>query len=130
MRGLLILLSLSFQIIIVTAQDNKIDGKWTGIDDKGDSAIITFSSNTMIMEFEGDKASPCDYKIDYTKDPIWIDLIMKNENQEEAIPALVKFLDANTIKWELFPFASSRPTKFSSESNEINETTIILIRIK
>ena len=130
MRVFLIFLCLSFQIIIISAQDNKVDGKWTGIDEKGDLAVLTFSSNTVVMEFEGEQASPFDYKIDYTKDPIWIDLIMKNENQKEIIPALIKFLDSNTIKWEVFPFTSSRPIKFSSESNEINETTIILKRIQ
>ena len=130
MKRILALLFFGLQIIAVSAQDYKIDGKWTGIDDKGDSAIIIFSANKAIMEFGGEQASSFDYKINYTTNPISMDLIMKNEVQEEVIPALIKFLDANTIKWELFPYASSRPIKYSSESNEINETTIILKRIE
>jgi uncharacterized protein (TIGR03067 family) len=130
MKALLIFLCLSLQIINSAAQYNKVDGKWTGTDETGDSAVLTFSGKTLIMEYEGEQASPCDYKIDYTKDPIWIDLIMKNEDQNEVIPALIKFIDDNTIKLEVFPFASSRPVKFSSESNELNENTIILKRIQ
>ena len=130
MKRVLLFLCFSLQIIIVSAQENKIDGKWTGIDDHGDSAIIVFSGSSAYMEFQGEKGSPFDYKIDYSKNPIYMDLIMKNEDEEEIIPALLKFLDSNTIKWELFPYATSRPIKFSSESNEINETTMILTRVK
>ena len=130
MYRFIIVIFFSFQVIIVSAQENSIEGKWTGIDDKGESAIITFYSNTATMEFGGEKASPFDYEIDYTKDPIRINLIMKNEKQQVVIPALVKFLDSNKIKWEVFPYATTTPLNFSSESNEINETTIVLTRIK
>jgi hypothetical protein len=130
MKRLLIFTFLIFHVIIASAQENRIDGKWTGIDEKGDSAVITFKFNTTIMEFGGEVASTFDYKIDYTKDPIWMELIFKNENQKEVINALVRFIDADKIKWELFPYATSIPIKFTSESNETNETTMILTRVK
>jgi uncharacterized protein (TIGR03067 family) len=112
------------------AQNSKLTGTWQGVDEKKQTGAVEFKEKTLIFNFNGQISSPCSYKADFTKNPVWMDIVMKNDSKSMTMYALVKFIDGNTIKWEMFPGATARPTKFSSASNEVNSTTIILKKVK
>ena len=69
----------------------------------------------------------CDYKVNYDKDPIAINLVAKPNGKTIIMFGLIKFIDSNTIKWEVFPMADKQPNKFSN--NSMN-TSVILKRSK
>src|SRR5687768_13263719 len=111
-------------------QNHKLVGEWIGVDEKNDSAVIIFKKNTMLMNAHGQISSEQTYIVDYSKNPFQLDCIIVHGSKKRTLFSLVEFIDDNTIKWETFPGSKNRPTKFTNESKEINNTTIILQRIE
>jgi hypothetical protein len=105
-------------------KNNSIIGKWTGTDDKNQTGGIEFLSNGTAKLIVMEQEMPInEYKVDYSKDPIWIDLIVKNNDQARTLFGLITFIDSTTIKWEVFPVPTdNRPSKFTDNS----DTTVIL----
>lgn len=127
MKKLLILIFL-FSIHLVNAQqkNNTIIGKWIGKDEKSETGGIQFSNNkTAKLLMMGKEMPITEYKVDYSKNPIWVDLIVKRNGKVMTLFGLIEFIDLNTIKWEVFPMANKRPTLFSGKSEN---TSIILKR--
>ena len=86
---------------------------------------ITFGDSTnVIVNFPGQGIVECTYKADTTKDPIWFDLYIKVANDNKPLKGLVKFIDANTLKWQLF-LGVERPADFVEETKK---NTVILKR--
>ena len=75
-----------------------------------------------------EKIPVSEYKVDYSKNPIWVDLIGKNKKNGQimALFGLIEFVDSTTIKWEVFPTEEKRPEKFS----EKNKTKAIILHKK
>jgi hypothetical protein len=127
MKKLLILI-IFFTIHSANAQqnNNSIIGKWIGQDERSESGGIEFSINkTAKLLMMGKEMPITAYKVDYSKNPIWIDLIIKRNGQMMTLFGLLEFVDSNTIRWEVFPMANKRPTTFSGKSEN---TSIILKR--
>ena len=62
------------------------------------------------------KEMPFDYKVNYEKDPVNISLIAKPKGKTLTMYGLIKFIDADTIKWELFPMVDKQPSVFSKNA--------------
>ena len=126
MKKLLILMIL-FSIHSVNAQqkNNSIIGKWIGTDERSETGGIEFSNNnTAKLLMMGKEMPITEYKVDYSKNPIWVDLIVKKNGQTMTLFGLIEFIDPNTIRWEVFPMANKRPITFSGKS----ETTSIILK--
>jgi len=106
-------------------KSNSIIGKWTGIDDKNQTGGIEFlADGTARLIVQGQEMPSVEFKVDYSKDPIWVDLIVRNNDQTQTLVGLIAFIDSNTITWEIFPGSKvdDRPTKFTGNT----DTSVIL----
>lgn len=121
-------LLLTFNILSAQNKGYSIIGKWIATDEKKITGGIEFISNGKARLLMLGKEMPqCDYKIDYEKDPISIKLITKQNGETRIMYSLIKFIDKETIKWEIFPAAEKQPTEFSNNSVH---TSVILIKSK
>lgn len=128
MKKLLILIVL-FSVHSVNAQqkNNSIIGKWIGTDERSETGGIEFLNNkTAKLLMMGKEIPITEYKVDYSKNPIWVDLIVKRNGQTMTLFGLIEFIDSNTIRWEVFPMANKRPITFSGK----NESTSIILKRK
>ena len=125
MKKLLILIFLfSLQSINAQQKNNSIIGKWIGTDERSEAGGIEFSINkTAKLLMMGKEMPITEYKVDYSKSPIWVDLILKRNGQTMTLFGLIEFIDSNTIRWEVSPMANKRPITFSGKSEN---TSIIL----
>lgn len=126
MRYFVILFLICFSSYAFGQQNDKsVVGKWIGTDEKNQTGGIQFlNDGTAKLLMMGQEMPITEYKVDYSKDPIWIDLIMKNKGQTRTLYGLIAFIDSTTIKWEVFPMANnSRPVKFSEKTTD---TAVIL----
>lgn len=125
---IIITLFLTFNILSAQNKANSIIGKWIGTDEKNMTAGIEFIENgkARLLMF-GKEMPQCDYTVNYDKDPIAINLIAKPNGKTIIMYGLIKFIDSETIKWEVFPAAEKQPTKFSNNSVG---TSVILKRSK
>ena len=119
---------LTFNLLSAQNKENSIIGKWIGTDERNQTAGIEFVENgkAKLLMF-GKEMPQCEYKVNYDKDPIAINLVAKPNGKTMIMYGLIKFIDADTIKWEMFPMTEIQPNKFSN--NSMN-TSVILKRSK
>lgn len=119
-------LILSLSTFHASAQINdRFDGKWENNDSLKLISYLSFiDSSGVYLALPGQGTIECIYKTDTSKDPIWFDLFIKSAGDDKVIKGLIKFIDENTMKWELF-WGSDRPADFT---NETKENTVILKR--
>ncbi|ESU19844.1 hypothetical protein FEDK69T_31000 [Flavobacterium enshiense DK69] len=113
-------------------------GEWTGTDkgekgslilNEGNSAVFVIGNQVLggkNFEINGVKAS-LEYEIDYSKNPIWLDLVLYEKEQKiekGRMRGIVRFLTDTKMEYRVSfnPF-SDRFTKFDSEDKE---NTIVL----
>lgn len=115
-------------------------GTWKGTDsndkigtlvlDSSGYATMTIDNETfggMDFEMKGDRAE-CKYEIDYSKTPIWLDMVMYNkENHQEMrrLNGIVKFITDNKIIYRI-SFGGGRYDKFDPNDKD---DTIVLERV-
>jgi hypothetical protein len=126
-KNLLILLLIgSFSMLHAQKKENSILGKWKGTDARTEKGGIEFlRDGTAKVMFMGQPLPINQYKVDSSKDPMPISLMVKRGGQEMTIYGLMKFIDKDTIKWEVFPMAQKQPTAFSDNAAD---TSVILKR--
>ena len=66
----------------------------------------------------GEKKSIIDYKIDFTKSPIWFDFSTKDSTSTLRVKSLLQIIGDDMIKWQLF-IEEDRPNHFSSAKGEL-----------
>ena len=120
----LVLLFLLFSLHAVQAQQNdkSLLGKWIG-EDKSKVVVVEFTENKTATLLMMGSPIPVEYKADYSKNPIWVDFTIKNMGQTMNLFGLVEFIDAKTIKWEVFPMGAERQTAFTLKKD--SSTTIL-----
>jgi hypothetical protein len=107
-------------------------GEWKGTDNSGKSAsLILDKSNHAVLvqenqviggnEFEinGIKGE-CKYEIDYTKNPIWLDLVIYEQGKAQEIGRLkgiIRFITEDKIEYRV-NFDGERFDKFDSDDKE------------
>jgi hypothetical protein len=107
----------AFNLLSAQNKENTITGKWIGTDETNQTRGIEFSADgkARLLMF-GEELPQCDYKANYQTDPIEISLIVKRNGKEIVAYGLIKFIDTNTIKWEMFPMVKKQPKTFSEGS--------------
>ncbi len=86
-------------------------GVWSGVDGANMKGVIAFRENgTGTMEFDKN-AYDFEYCFDYSKRPVWLDLIYTREGKPFRARLIVKFPDENQLHWYTF-FSEERPDKF------------------
>ena len=107
----ILLLFIFFSLHFVNAQQNKnsLIGKWIGVSGENVTGGIEFSINkTAKLLIKDKELSVKEYEVDYSKNPIWVDLIVEKNGQTFTLFGLAEFVDAKTIKWEIFPTRNKR----------------------
>lgn len=125
---ILLLIICAFNFINAQEKTNSIIGKWIGVDERNESGVIEFLDNGKAkLSVMGREMPAGEYKTDFSKNPIWINITIKNKGKSMILYGLAKFIDKDTIKWEVFPMLDKQPKDFSK--NSIN-TIVILKRSK
>lgn len=102
-----------------TKKFRDIIGHWeiAGEQNAGASLQINDSSS-IVLNYMGEKRIITDYKIDFTKSPIWFDFSTKDSTSMLSIKSLLQIMGDDTIKWQLF-IDEDRPNHFSSTKGEL-----------
>lgn len=129
MKRQIIIIVMLFTVNLLSAQTkvNTLVGKWIGTDERNETAGIEFNENGKAKLLLYGKEMPFEYKANYAKDPITITFTAKPKGKILTMYGLIKFIDSDTLKWELFPMADKQPYAFSK--NPVG-TSIILNRSK
>ncbi len=88
------------------------------------TAIVFREDGTGNISFDY-QDSDFKYVIDYSKKPVWLDLIYSREGKPYRAKMIVQFLDNNQLKWRTF-FNEKRPTEFIPKDPD---NTITLNRV-
>ena len=122
MKQVLIVMAACLLSISASTQIKKfgdIIGIWdiTGEQNAGASLQI-IDSSTIVLTYMGERKNITDYKIDFTKSPIWFDFSTKDSTSTLQVKSLLQILGDNMIKWQLF-VDEDRPDHFSSSKGEL-----------
>ena len=119
--------------------EEKHIGEWKGesmgevgslVLDKTNNAVFFIGNEVMGGEnfvFHG-KRGNCKYEIDYSKNPIWLDIVVYEQDKTEEIVRLkgiVRFITDNKIEYRL----SFDGNRFDNFDPEDKENTIVLDRV-
>ena len=86
-------------------------GTWSGVDSQNMKGVVTFRENgTGTMEF-GNHAYDFQYCFDYSKRPVWLDLLYSREGKPFQARLIVQYVDENHLQWYTF-FSEKRPEGF------------------
>jgi hypothetical protein len=101
------------------SQTNNIIGKWENIGIKNSINGFEFKSdNTAVMYDDKNEASPIfTLKMDYGKNPIWLDMQLEKNGMLVEFYGLVEFKDAKTINLKIYRgHYEVHPVSFSESS--------------
>jgi hypothetical protein len=137
----IIVVATIISLVNCSSENNRHIGEWKGTDNTGKTVILILNkTNHAVLvldnqvlggeEFEinGIKAE-CKYEIDYSKNPIWLDLVAleKGKAQEKGrFKGIVKFITDHKIEYRV-NFSGERFDKFDPEDKE---NTIVLDKTK
>ena len=94
-------------------------GRWEIIDQQGTNATLEIiDSSAILLTYNGEKKKIIDYKIDFTKSPIWFDFSTSDTSSVVAVKSILEILSDNMIKWQLF-VDEDRTPYFSSTKGEM-----------
>jgi len=117
-KNLLAILLILFSISAFAQHTQKdLLGHWVGADIANMPAAITFlDGNQVIVAINGTAMPPYKYTIDLPKNPAKLDIKMtKPDGTEATLLGFLLFVDANTIKWQIFP-DGNRPAAYDEKS--------------
>ena len=123
MKKLLLVLAIAFFSIEGIAQQKKMKdlvGHWEIVGDTNNTATLdVVDSSTIILSYNGEKRKIIDYKIDFTRSPIWFDFSAPDDSSSViAVKSLIEIMNDNMIKWQLF-VDEERTPYFSSSKGEL-----------
>ena len=102
-------------------------GKWEGTDEKNITASLTFLDSTkVVLSMLGSSKPPFNYVVDLSNDPGTLDLSVETPGRKITLIGLIKFLDNDTVKWQIFLDGKKR-TNFDTK---IHDSIIVLKRVK
>jgi len=102
-------------------------GKWQGTDEKNEKGSLRFidSSKIAVSMMSGPELE-MNYKIDFSKDPMWLDLYRKDAPTQIMLKGLIRLNSKNELKWQVFP-DGKRPADFMIDRSG---TSLILQRVQ
>ena len=94
-------------------------GRWEIIDQQGSNATLEIiDSSAILLSYNGEKKKIIDYKIDFTRSPIWFDFSTSDTSSVVTVKSILEILNDNMIKWQLF-VDEDRTPHFSSTKGEM-----------
>lgn len=130
MRKQIIIFTMLFALNFLNAQDkaNTIIGKWMATENGQTAGIEFLKSGKANLLTSGKVMQTCDYTVNYKKAPAAVSLIIdRKDGKKMTIYGLIKFINPNSIKWEIFPMAETQPKVFSEGSTG---KSVVLKRVK
>lgn len=122
MKKLFVIMSACLLSLTASAQTKKfrdIIGNWEIAGEQNTGASLQImDSSAIVLTYMGEKRIITDYKIDFTKSPIWFDFTTKDSASMLSIKSLLQIIGDDTIKWQLF-IDEDRPNHFSSTKGEL-----------
>jgi hypothetical protein len=122
MKKILFVLIILFSAISAFNQQKNLKnliGRWEIIDAQNSGASLeVIDSSTIILSFNGEMKKITDYKIDFTKSPIWFDFSTSDTSSIVAVKSLLEIINDNTIRWQLF-VDEERMAHFTSNKGEM-----------
>lgn len=114
--GGLFAVTMQFILLASCSSRQKHIGEWKGTDEEGTTMNIIFQSNSNCLLISGNKVSggkqflignkkeECKYEIDYSKDPIWLDVIIKQVGEiaeDEHYRGIARFITNDKLEWRV-----------------------------
>ena len=94
-------------------------GRWEILGEQDTGACLeVIDSSTMVLIYNGEKRKIMDYKIDFSKSPIWFDFSTGDSSSVVTVKSLLEIMNDNMIKWQLF-MDEDRTIHFSSSKGEL-----------
>jgi hypothetical protein len=96
-----------------------IIGHWeiAGEENSG-CALEIIDSTTIVLTYMGEKKKILDYKIDFSKSPLWFDFSIQDTASVVNVKSLLEIINDSMIKWQLF-IDEDRVDHFSSSKGEL-----------
>lgn len=97
------------------SQEQKLYGEWQNDQKDSDITSIEFKQDNTAVMFQVEKVSPTFvFTVDYSKKPLWLDMIIEKDGLQAKLFGLVEFIEKDKVKIELFyGNVKDRPTLFS-----------------
>lgn len=122
MKKLLTVLVLSFIVQKGFSQQKNLKdllGVWEVFGVRENNATLqVIDSSTIILTYNDERKKIKDYKIDFSRSPIWFDFTTEADSSIIAVKSLVEIINKNLIKWQLF-VDDARTPYFSSSKGEL-----------
>ena len=94
-------------------------GRWEIVGEQNTGACLeVIDSSTLVLIYNGEKRKITDYKIDFSKSPIWFDFSTGDSSSIVKVKSLLEIMNDNMIKWQLFT-DEDRTLHFSSSKGEL-----------
>ena len=93
-------------------------GRWEIVDSQGTHITLDIDSSAIFLTYNGEKKKIIDYKIDFSKSPIWFDFSTTDTTSVVAVKSILEIMNDNMIKWQLF-LDEDRTPHFSSTKGEM-----------
>jgi hypothetical protein len=122
MKTFILLLVTIFTYSSIAAQSASFKhllGKWEGKDlENTTTGLEIVDSSKLYLVYGGEKKEVASYRADFSKNPAWLDLTLKDSTEIITIRTLMSFINDNLLKWQLFE-SENRPEHFASDRGEI-----------
>ena len=122
MKKILFVFVVSFLAVQGMSQQKKLKdlvGRWEIASDQNSAASLeVIDSTNIILSYNGEKMKLTDYKIDFTKSPIWFDFSTGTGDSAVSVKTLIEIVNDTMIKWQLF-VDEERTPYFSSSKGEL-----------
>jgi hypothetical protein len=106
MKKILFVFALSFLTVKGISQQKKLKdlvGRWEIAGDQNNRASLeVVDSANITLSYNGEKIKLTDYKIDFTKSPIWFDFSTGTGDSAVSVKTLIEIVNDSLIKWQLF----------------------------
>lgn len=93
-------------------------GRWEILGENTGASLEVIDSSTMVLIYDGEKRKIMEYKIDFSKSPIWFDFSTGDSSSIVKVKSLLEIMNDNMIKWQLF-MDEDRTAHFSSSKGEL-----------
>lgn len=116
LSGMIISLAL-FSLTVCAKKENQKKsfqphmGQWSGVDRTGTKGIFVFREDgTGSLQLDTERYD-FRYVVDYSKEPVWLDLMYTREGKPFRAKTIIQFVGENQLELRTF-FDEDRPTQF------------------
>jgi len=109
------------------------DGSQISLILKADSTAIFIDGNSVLMGAKNEKLNrelKVNYLIDYSKDPIWLDIILSGKSDEKTdayqLKGIVRFLTDTKIEWRA---SDDKESRFDTFNSDDKKSTRVLTKV-